>query len=303
MRELYEKLKARGISQDTNTMVKYWGKWNDHLKRIQEGKNHGINYTAVFFEFGTPIEWKSIGGGVQVADVMVRIHTLSKWMADVETGTSINLQIYDEAKIVHGWFQAYEYRGTDYGFSPMDRMNWHEDEDHDIIYHHISDYMTTWVDNSTQEPRGGYEINPILDAAITGEILEPETPSIVVSKTSIDFGNIAIGASATQTFTISGENIEDTEPLIISTTEAEFLITFATSYKTRLAMSSTDGVIAETTITVKFSPLSGGGFTGSILYGVPGLNGEITLTGAAVSYLLLETGDNLLLESGDSLLL
>jgi hypothetical protein len=303
MRELYEQLKARGISQDATARIKYWGKWADHQKRQEQGKIHAFNHPAVFFEFSTPIVWQSIGGGVQVADVMVRVHTLHKWLADTESGTAINLDIYDLAKEVHGWFQQYEYRGADFGFSGMDRVNWHEDEDPDQMYHHISDYMTSWTDNSTKTPRGGYEIAPPLDAAITAEFTTPDVPSLIVSRAVIAFGNVAVGQSKEETFTITGADLVDESPLIISTTNGLFLISFTTMYKTRLATMPEDGAIAETEVTIKFTPIVSGGATGSILYGVPGVNGEVTLLGAGVGLLLLEDGSNLLLEDGSNILL
>jgi hypothetical protein len=282
MRELFEGLVTRGRAKDTSSRIRYWGKWRrGHLENMREGKKLGHDFPAVFFEFVSPGEVLSIGGGVQMFDpVFVRVHVIHKFLNNTEGGTELNLDYYDLGKEVHGWFEGYKIEGADYGSSPMNRTSVEDDDEDDNLYQYRITYSTTWTDNSLKWPRGGYEQDPVFNGVITGEITQPDSPALTVNKASIAFGDVEVGESATDTFTVAGTNLEGN--LIISTTDGEFLITFNGTYRTRLDMNPVDEEIEETTVTVKFTPATTGAKTADILYGVPGINGSISLTGSGI---------------------
>lgn len=74
------------------------------------------------------------------------------------------------------------------------------------------------------------------------------TPTITVSKTSIDFGDVKVGGSYTETFTVSGENLTGAINLAVSGAQAgRYSVSPAT-------LSPTAGTVAETAITVTFAP-------------------------------------------------
>ncbi len=282
MRKLYEGLRARGIAKDTDGRIRYWGKWRTgHLEKMREGKKLGHDFPAVFFEFASPSEVLSIGGGVQVFDPMfVKIHVIHKFLNNTDGGTELNLDYYDLGKEVYSWFEGYKIEGADYGSSPLNRTSVEDDDEDDNLYQYRILYATTWTDNSLKWPRGGYEQAPVFNGVVTGNIVESDAPSLTVNKASISFGDVEVGDSATDTFTVAGENLEGN--LIISTTNGEFLITFNGTYRTRLDMNPVDEEIEETTVTVKFTPTTTGAKTADILYGVPGINGSISLTGTGI---------------------
>jgi hypothetical protein len=303
MDNLYAALLARGKAQDTTNRIKYWGKWNNDLERMKDGRALGFQLPAVLIQLKV-VGIMDVGGGVQLLDVEFTPHVLTEFYNESSTGAALNLDIYDLGRDVQQWYQGYQVTGDEYGSSAFTRRNIEDDdEEWEKVYEYKPVYMANWVDNTTKYPRGGTLAEGPFDAAITGEFSQSDEPSLVASLSSLDFGNVPLGNTSTLTFTIEGENLQDDEPAIISTTNGDFLITVSTTYKTRLALSPVDGEITETTVTVKFTPRVSGGATGSILYGVPGINGEITLLGSGVGMLLLEDGSRLLLEDGSSVLL
>lgn len=309
MKNLYAGLKARVVAKDLTSIIKFIGKWDQSvLDRLEKGKDHAFRLPAVFFEFVSPQDVISVGGGVQLFDpLVVRVHVLHEFYNDTDTGTRINLDVYDVGKTVHGWIQNYQVTGADYGSGPLCRTSVEEDDTHGQVFHYIASYTTTWVDNSTTYPEGGIEQDPPFYADISAETLEAEANTLTPSVGSLAFGEVSLGESSTLTFTISGEHLDedpaDGEPLVIATTNGDYLISFSTNFKTRLSITPTEGTIDETTVSVKFTPSRSGGISGAILYGVPGTNGQITLSGTGIGYLLQENGDFLTQENGDKILL
>lgn len=282
-RNLYIGLKAIGMSIQLNSepIFKYIGMWNNQLEKDKEDKIFSFRKPAMFFEF-LPNTVDSVGAGVQIFDPLpVKIHVIDD-MYDAKDGTNeVNLQVFDLGDLVYKNFQLNSVKGADYGTSPLNRTEVELDVDHDNLYHHITTFTTTWIDNSVTQPVGGYEIDPPLQAAIT-EIKMPiiNMPVINVSETSLDFGSMAIGSHADLTFTIDGVYLPG--DLIISTSYALFKVTWGTVFTNSIVLSPDGQTIPSTAITVRFSPIALGTFDGHINYGIPGLNNQITITGIGV---------------------
>lgn len=283
-RNLYLGLNSVGasiIGTDGKSVFKYIGMWNNQLKNMEDGKILDFRKPALFFEF-IPSTVDSVGSNVQIFDpLLIKCHIIHEFFNASDGTNELNLDIFDIADATHAALQLYQVTGVDYGTSPLNRTEVELDVDHDNLYHHVITYTTTWTDNSTRQPIGGYEIDPPLQLDLTEEKLPLiNTPIITVDPTSIDFGNVAFGSSLNVSFTISGSILPD--DLIISTSFAIFKVSAFTVFSTRLILSPDNKTIPATTIFVKFTPPSVGDFEGHINYGVPGLNGEITLSGSGV---------------------
>lgn len=85
--------------------------------------------------------------------------------------------------------------------------------------------------------------------------VDPSTPTITVSGTSVDCGSVVVGNTTTATFTVSGSNL--TANITLEVTGTGFSIDKAT-------LSPTDGTVAATTITVTFTPTAAGEQNGTI---------------------------------------
>lgn len=89
----------------------------------------------------------------------------------------------------------------------------------------------------------------------------PSTPTITVSRTSVDCGSVVEGNTTTATFTVSGINL--TAGITLEVTGTGFSIDKAT-------LAPTAGTVAATTITVTFAPTAAGEQSGTITISSPG---------------------------------
>ncbi len=85
--------------------------------------------------------------------------------------------------------------------------------------------------------------------------VDPSTPTITVSRTSVDCGSVVVGNTTTATFTVSGSNL--TADITLAETGTGFSIDTTT-------LAPTDGTVASTTITVTFAPTAAGAQNGTI---------------------------------------
>ena len=85
--------------------------------------------------------------------------------------------------------------------------------------------------------------------------VDPSTPTITVSGTSVECGSVVVGNTTTATFTVSGSNL--TDDITLKVTGTDFSID-----KTTLVQTA--GTVAATTITVTFAPTAAGEQTGTI---------------------------------------
>lgn len=99
------------------------------------------------------------------------------------------------------------------------------------------------------------------DASFSGQgcpcatSVDPSTPTITVSRTSVDCGSVVVGNTTTATFTVSGNNL--TADITLAVTGTGFSIDKAT-------IAPTAGTVAATTITVTFAPTAAGEQNGTI---------------------------------------
>lgn len=276
-RNLYNGLKTIAA---TLTDYKYIGMWNNQLTETKNGSEFDKPRPWLLFEFVSS-QVDSVGGGVQVFDpLLIRMHTIAE-LFDAADGTNeLNLAVFDLTDKLYKKFQLNQVTGADYGTSPLNRTEVEVDSNHDNLYHHITTFTTTWVDNSATLPIGGYEIDPVLQADITTSFEDIPVPTLVVSVSSIDFGDIASGGSAIETFTISGTDLPKDNVLLTLGAASPFSLSLDDSrYSETIQLATADETLDEITVYAKFSPLVTGSQTQDINYGIPGANGTITLIG------------------------
>lgn len=286
MRQIYTALKARIQEKaliNGAPRFKYYNMWNNHVQRLRDKEPDLLDFgkPAQFFEF-IPGECTYVGWGVMVyPNFLIKVHTVHEMFNNKEDGTELNLDVFDVAGESHKALQGYSVKGADYGTSALSRIDTELDHDHDNIYHWIYTYATTWTDNTTPQPEGGYEIDPPLDAVITVEKLEMPFPDVTASISSIAFGQVAVGDFDTQTFTIGAT--DTTRNLILSLSNPDFLLSLNDSlYKSRIEIPPFDDTIEEQTVYVKFTPSVIGAYAYDLNYGIPGNNQVITLTGEGI---------------------
>lgn len=85
--------------------------------------------------------------------------------------------------------------------------------------------------------------------------VDPSTPTITVSETSVECGSVVVGNTTTATFTVSGSNL--TADITLEVTGTGFSIDQTT-------LAPTNGTVAATTITVTFEPTAAGEQNGTI---------------------------------------
>lgn len=130
-----------------------------------------------------------------------------------------------------------------------------------IDYPCLAEYL--WGDKagetfSTASCCGSFEANFSVGSdgcTACATAVDPSTPTITVSRTSVDCGSVVVGNTTTATFTVSGSNL--TADITLAVTGTGFSID-----KTTLA--PTDGTVASTTITVTFAPTAAGEQSGTI---------------------------------------
>ena len=102
--------------------------------------------------------------------------------------------------------------------------------------------------------------------SLTAMVKEPVLePSVILSKSSIDFGTVTVGEEGSDNFTITSENL--TEDLTVTVTgDAAFTISDAVdgTYGTSLTLAFADLNAGVVTVYAKFAPTAEGGVTGNI---------------------------------------
>ncbi len=167
-RAFYTALKTKGEAMVSDGVATFRrvSMWNGQLEKLKAGTIHAFDLPALFFEFQAG-EVDTVGGGVQVFDpVKVRMHVIDKLFDSNEDG-EVNLNALDLGDKVYTAFQMYQVVGATYGSSPFNRTAIELDEDHDALYHHVTEFTTTWTDNSANWPTGAGWVDPTLTPDIT----------------------------------------------------------------------------------------------------------------------------------------
>lgn len=137
-----------------------------------------------------------------------------------------------------------------------------------IDYPCLAEYL--WGDKagetfSTASCCGSFEANFSVGSdgcTACATAVDPSTPTITVSGTSVECGSVVVGNTTTATFTVSGSNLTADITLEV-TTGTVFSIDQTT-------LAPTDGTVAATTITVTFAPTAAGEQNGTITISSPG---------------------------------
>ncbi len=104
--------------------------------------------------------------------------------------------------------------------------------------------------------------------------VDPSTPTITVSGTSVECGSVVVGNTTTATFTVSGSNL--TADITLAVTGTGFSIDKTT-------LSPTDGTVAATTITVTFVPTAAGEQSGTITISSGTTTQTVTVKGSGTT--------------------
>ena len=305
MRNLYNGLKARIEAECPS--IKHIDMWRNQVDNLREQNPKQLDFRkpAVFFRF-LASEVASVGNGVQVYDPMIiEVHTVHEFFNG--DNFALNLDVFDIVSEVHSALQYWSLRGgnDEYGTGILDRSGVEFDDNHDNIYHHVTTYITTWVDNSKKN-FGALYVEPVLTATITTERLGLQTSLITPSRSSIDFGSTEINTTTVESLTIQA--VRTYKPIYLGTGGAFLVSLYEDSgFVTRLALvPDENGELAETTIYLKFSPTAAKAYSGGLTYGTEDNSDMVELTGtgvAEIKLLTLQNGDNFLLQNGDKLLL
>ena len=132
-------------------------------------------------------------------------------------------------------------------------------------------FFLRWLDFNVANADDGLGID---DFTIIPQGVPPNQPSISLSPSSLDFGNVIIDTSATLTYTVKGSNLEG--PIAISVSDPHFTISRdGATFTQSLVLSDTGSV----TIAVRFAPTADGTVTDSVVHQSGALKTGIALRG------------------------
>ena len=110
------------------------------------------------------------------------------------------------------------------------------------------------------------------------ETVAEASPSLIVSSSALNFGNVETSANKEQTFTLSGSTLSADATLAISGANASMFSVSPTS------VSPTDGSIADTKVTVTYKPTAVGEHVATLTVSSTGATDKtITLSGTAIA--------------------
>lgn len=137
----------------------------------------------------------------------------------------------------------------------------------------LGDYSIQKNNNGTQF--GSYK-NSQTDVWL--EMVAEASPSLIVSSSALNFGNVETSANKEQTFTLSGSTLSADATLAISGANADMFSVSPTS------VSPTDGSIADTKVTVTYKPTAVGEHVATLTISSTGAESKtIALNGTAIA--------------------
>ncbi|MFC2090403.1 GEVED domain-containing protein, partial [Bacteroidota bacterium] len=114
-------------------------------------------------------------------------------------------------------------------------------------------------------------------------VLELSNPIINISLSELSFGELEVGSTSEQGYTVEGENLTD-DVTITAPTGFEVSLTSGSGYAGSVTLSPTEGSISSTTVYVMFTPLAEQTYTGNITHTSTGATQvDIAVTGTGVS--------------------
>lgn len=130
--------------QDENgeRLIKHFDLWNMNVEFIE--LETAFDMPAVFIEF-PPIEWKTLSGGVQQANVGVKLHVVTRYAGSAADGSGFQadaIAYFDLLDKIHR--QLFGLRGT--GFNALKRVGSATNHNHEEIIESIEMYETMVID-------------------------------------------------------------------------------------------------------------------------------------------------------------
>ncbi|HEY5748805.1 MAG TPA: DUF5689 domain-containing protein [Chryseolinea sp.] len=131
-------------------------------------------------------------------------------------------------------------------------------------------FYIRWLDFNAAGADDGLAID---DFALTPSGIAAGTPIIALAPSQLNFGDVNVGTSDTQTYVVTGSNL--TDPIAVSSNNAFYtLSTDGNTFTSSVSLANTGG-----TIYVKFAPTAGGSSSGSILHQSGSTSKNLALTG------------------------
>lgn len=112
----------------------------------------------------------------------------------------------------------------------------------------------------------------------------PVNPSVSVTGSLSDFGNVAVGAnSAEQTFSVSGSDLSADLVVTAPSTDFQVSLSSGSGFGSSVAIAPSGGTVSSTTIYARFTPQSGGAKSGNITVASTGVTTKnVAVVGAGL---------------------
>lgn len=118
-------------------LLKHFDLWNENVAFIEQEAIFAM--PAVFVEF-LPIEWKSLGGGVQSAIIQFRLHIITDTKGSTSDGSTYQpdaLQLFDLLDDIHRTLSGF--RGPH--FRQLQRISSHTNHNHEELIESIETFQ------------------------------------------------------------------------------------------------------------------------------------------------------------------
>jgi len=168
--------------------VTYIRMWMTQADKISKGEFEDFPKPAIFIEFVNPLQINQLGNGNRIYEPLkIRVHTIYEWYDSQDGSMGQNLPALDFVDKVYFYLQ-------DWMPSTMTINNivYHipvgamqitsdtQDNKPNQIYHHIQEYITTWVDEVKNRPVGGF-VSGILNYELDNVLVWNDTSLYTVN--------------------------------------------------------------------------------------------------------------------------
>jgi len=141
--DIQDKLKA--IKDDTGMqLLQHFDLWNQQVNFIEA--ESPFNFPAVFVEF-LPHQWQTLGNKVQQAEIVIRLHIVTKWFAQTAEYSPLQNESLDYLDLPDKVFAALQSTATSASNGFM-RLSSTVNHNHEGIVDTIEEYKTLIVDRS-----------------------------------------------------------------------------------------------------------------------------------------------------------
>ncbi|HPH85563.1 MAG TPA: hypothetical protein PLC48_08875 [Ferruginibacter sp.] len=141
--DIQDKLKA--IKDDSGMqLLQHFDLWNQQVNFIEA--ESPFNFPAVFVEF-MPHQWQTLGNKVQQAEIVIRLHIVTKWFAQTAEYSPLQSEALDYLDLPDKLFAAMQSNATSASNGFM-RLSSTVNHNHEGIVDTIEEYKTLIVDRS-----------------------------------------------------------------------------------------------------------------------------------------------------------